>query len=133
MHVRTNACMNVYVCMCMYACVCMDVVQYWAEPRALVCVFGGAAGLHDLLVPNLRSLVKKGAVGAACRLGTSNLPWPHCVAYKAAVVVSMTRTHRAFLIPLVRIRLLLHSYFHTCSCILNTYSISANSFCIVAY
>jgi hypothetical protein len=30
--------------------------------------------LHDLLVPNLRSLVKKGAVGAACRMGASGAP-----------------------------------------------------------
>ena len=44
-------------------------LQYWRTPRVLICVFGGAAGLHDLLVPNLRQLVKKGAVGAACRLG----------------------------------------------------------------
>ncbi len=48
-------------------CVCWS--QYWHSPKALICVFGGAAGLHDLLVPNLRSLIKKGAVGAACRLG----------------------------------------------------------------
>ena len=39
-------------------------LQYWRTPRVLICVFGGAAGLHDLLVPNLRQLVKKGAVGA---------------------------------------------------------------------
>lgn len=43
--------------------------KYFSCPRALVCVFGGAGGLHDLLVPRLRGLVKKGATVAAVAAG----------------------------------------------------------------
>jgi len=32
-------------------------------------VFGGASGLHDLLVPGLRSLVKRGVVTTAIMMG----------------------------------------------------------------
>jgi len=39
------------------------------RPRCLIGVFGGAGGLHDLLVPNLRRLVKRGAVAAAVMSG----------------------------------------------------------------
>ena len=41
----------------------------WARPRSVVCVFGGAGGLHDLLVPNLRRLMKRGVVAAAIHAG----------------------------------------------------------------
>ena len=70
------------VSLCHGSLVCRVGWQYWKTPRALVCVFGGAAGLHDLLVPNLRSLVKKGAVGAACRLGM-------CSTRKTSVVTAL--------------------------------------------
>jgi len=43
--------------------------EFWERPRCLVGVFGGAGGLHDLLVPNLRRLVKRGAVAAAVMCG----------------------------------------------------------------
>lgn len=35
-------------------------------PEALIGVFGGAAGLYDLLTPNLRRLIVEGVVPAAC-------------------------------------------------------------------
>lgn len=43
--------------------------RYFCRPRALFCVFGGASGLHDLLVPGLRSLIKKGVVTTAVMMG----------------------------------------------------------------
>ena len=43
--------------------------RYFARPTALVCVFGGAGGLHDLLVPRLRGLIKRGATVAAMAVG----------------------------------------------------------------
>lgn len=43
--------------------------KLWRSPRALLCVFGGAGGLHDLLVPNLRSLIKRGAMSAVVAQG----------------------------------------------------------------
>lgn len=49
-----------------YVCVC---VQYFTMPRAVVCVFGGASGLHSLLVPNLKRLIAHGVVPAATALG----------------------------------------------------------------
>jgi WD40 repeat protein len=48
------------------AALCADVFN---RPRSLVAVFGGAGGLHDLLVPNLRRLIKRGAVTAAVMSG----------------------------------------------------------------
>eukprot|EP01138_Halocafeteria_seosinensis_P010237 gb/GECG01010455.1/.p1 GENE.gb/GECG01010455.1/~~gb/GECG01010455.1/.p1 ORF type:complete len:2817 (+),score=410.58 gb/GECG01010455.1/:1-8451(+) len=43
--------------------------EYFHRPKALVCVFGGAAGLHDLLVPGLKTLIQKGAVAGAVMAG----------------------------------------------------------------
>jgi len=43
--------------------------RFFARPRALLCVFGGAGGLHDLLVPELRSIIRRGAVTAAIATG----------------------------------------------------------------
>lgn len=40
----------------------------FTKPQALICVFGGASGLHDLLMPNLKSLVAEGVVQSAVEL-----------------------------------------------------------------
>ena len=45
------------------------VVQYWATPRTCISVFGGASGLHDLLVPNLRRVIGMGVVYTALATG----------------------------------------------------------------
>ena len=48
--------------------------KIWAElgettPSAIVCIFGGADGLFDLLVPRLRRLLDRGVIHAASRIG----------------------------------------------------------------
>jgi WD40 repeat protein len=43
--------------------------RFFTRPRALICVFGGAGGLHDLLVPDLRALIRRGVVTAAVVAG----------------------------------------------------------------
>lgn len=43
--------------------------RFFEAPRALLAVFGGAGGLHDLLVPNLTQLFTRGVVAAAMALG----------------------------------------------------------------
>lgn len=48
---------------------CTLCAQIWSRPRALVCVFGGAGGLHHMLVPNLKALITHGAVVAAAGVG----------------------------------------------------------------
>jgi len=45
------------------------VTRVWRRPRGLLCIFGGAGGLHDVLVPNLRVLLSQGALKAATVLG----------------------------------------------------------------
>lgn len=41
----------------------------FVEPRAVVCCFGGAAGLHALLVPGLSHMLGHGVMGAAAQTG----------------------------------------------------------------
>ena len=43
--------------------------KYFHSPKSLVCIFGGAAGLHDLLVPGLKTLIQKGAAVGAIMSG----------------------------------------------------------------
>ena len=46
-----------------------EVASVFTQPRAVLCVFGGAGGLHSVLMPKLQSLVGRGAVGAAAQAG----------------------------------------------------------------
>ena len=64
-----DVCCVCWVCVSRFTCSW----QIIRRPRACVCVFGGAAGLHDLLVPSLRSLIREGVVAAALRVGAMML------------------------------------------------------------
>lgn len=43
--------------------------DFFSKPRALICSWGGAAGLHALLVPNLKNMLGMGLVEAAVSCG----------------------------------------------------------------